>query len=214
MKHKHTQINAGLKISPVWFLILLLAIFLAGCGPNPLDVADAYKTTVQADQQAAADELARSIEQQKAEYAAQRKAAAAADIDAGIQTVIRFATLCAVLVLIAFAASLSITLRDIGRGAGQAAVKAMELKANLIPLDPVTRQYPLLLQSIGDYKFSLTNPNTDSVLILDTRNSADRLMVLSMARTQATGALAREINLSRKSGEKSTIDLLPLEVIE
>ena len=196
------------------FLLLLLMITLVGCAPNPLDEADAYAMTVQADQKAAADELARSIKQQKAEYDAQRKAAAAVEIDAAIQTVIRIATLCAVLVLIAFAASLSITLRDIGRGAGQAAIKAMDLKAHLIPLDPVTRQYPLLLQSIGNYKFSLTNPNTDSVLILDTRNAADRLMVLSMARTQATGTLARESRLSLKPGEISNIDLAPLEVIE
>jgi hypothetical protein len=196
------------------FLLLLLTLPLAGCAPNPLDVADAYATTVQADQQAATDELARSIKQQEAEYEAQRKAAAASEVDAGIKTVIRFATLCAVLVLIVFAASLSITLRDIGRGAGQAAIKALDLKAHLIPLDPVTRQYPLLLQSIGNYKFSLTNPNTNSVLILDTRNVADRLMVLSMARTQAAGALARESRLSLKPGEISQIDLSPLEVIE
>jgi hypothetical protein len=194
------------------FLLTMFVIMLTACAPDPRDAADA--TTVQADQAAADAELARIEKQRLADYEAQRKEAAAAELDAGIQTFIRYATLAAVLVVIALAVSLSITLRDIGRGAGLAAVTAMELKAHLIPLDPITRQYPLLLQSIGKGQFSLTNPNTDSVLILDTRKDGDRLMILAMARTQATGSLARESRLSLAPGEVSRIDLSALEVIE
>ena len=195
-------------------LWMFLVMTLAACAPDPRDVADAYATTIQADQSAADAELARIEKQRQADYEAQRKEAAAAEVDAGIKTFVGYATFAAVLVLIAFAVSLSIMLRDIGRGAGLAAVTAMDLKARLIPLDPVTRQYPLLLQSIGKGQFSLTNPNTDSVLILDTRKDADRLMILSMARTQATGSLAREARLSLQPGEVSRIDLSALEVIE
>jgi len=204
----------GCKAMKKIFLLMILVMALAACAPNPLDVADAYAITVQADQAAVDAEQARIERQRLADYEAQRKEAAAAEMDAAIQTFIRYATFAAVLVLIAFTVSLSIMLRDIGRGAGLAAVTAMDLKARLIPLDPVTRQYPLLLQSIGKGQFSLTNPNTDSVLILDTRKDADRLMILSMARTQATGSLAREARLSLQPGEVSRIDLSALEVIE
>lgn len=193
---------------------MFLVMTLAACAPDPRDAADAYATTTQADQAAADAEQARIERQRLADYDAQRKEAAATEVDAGIKTFVRFATFTAVLVLIAFAVSLSIMLRDIGRGAGLAAVTAMDLKARLVPLDPITRQYPLLLQSIGKGQFSLTNPNTDSVLILDTRKDADRLMILSMARTQATGSLARESRLSLQPGEVSRIDLSALEVNE
>ena len=48
--------------------------------------------------------------------------------------------------------------------------------------------------------------------MLDTRKDADRLMVMSMARTQAVGSLARESRLSLRPGEVSTIDLPALDV--
>lgn len=196
-------------------LLIVMAMFvLAGCGPNPMDVADAYATTVKADQAAKDSELARQLAEQQAEYDAAREAAAAAEFDAGLQTVIRYGTWTIVIVLVTFAAVLSLTIRDLANGSAQAAVTALDVKAHLIPLDPITRQYPLLLQPLGNYRFSLVNPNTDSVMLLDTQKSADRLMVLSMARTQATGSLARESRLSLHPGEVSRIDLTQLEALD
>lgn len=196
------------------FLIMTTLLILVGCAPNPMDVADAYAVTVQADQAAKDAELARRLAIQQARYEAARKEEAAAEFDKGLQTVIRFATFAAVMTLIAVAGSLAMAVRDYSRGSVQAAVTALDVKAHLIKLDPITRQYPLLLQSIGDGKFSLANPNTDSVLLFDTHKSADRLMVLAMARTQAHGSLARESRLSLHPGEVSRIDLSQLEVID
>lgn len=76
-------------------------------------------------------------------------------------------------------------------GLSNVAVEAAGVRANLIPLDRETRQFPLLRQVHGS-KYALHNPNTGSVLMLDTQREEDRQMISAMGATQLYGTVAHE----------------------
>jgi len=86
-------------------------------------------------------------------------------------------------------------------GAGVAHAKRNLAQPNQVKLDPVTRQFPLLITKVADGKYSLNNPNTGSTTMLYDRNPADRMMIQAMAATQHDGALAYQARMSHKPGE-------------
>ena len=77
-----------------------------------------------------------------------------------------------------------------GIQAGQAFGQAVILRARLIPLDKSTGQYPLL-QYAGHGKFTLTNPNTEKVLMLDSASPSDRQLIASVESVQTAGIITR-----------------------
>jgi hypothetical protein len=201
-------------------IVLIVALFsialTTACQPDPRLDADAYATRTDAEQRAADETQQREIKQDDHIYWSTRWQAASVKIDQMTAAALTVSKWTVSLVIIALGVSIARSLYVIGNGYGQVTLQRLELRSRLIPLDPVTRQYPLLLEKIGEGKFTLTNPNTDSVLMLDTHKAADRMMVLAMARTQGLGTLARESRLSLKPGEVAGLDLprLEVEVIE
>lgn len=93
--------------------------------------------------------------------------------------------------LIAVIASTVIAYHKVSVGMANAAVIGAELRANQIMLDVRTRQYPLLRHVHGG-RFMLTNPNNNSVIMLDAAQEADRQLIASVAAVQYGGMLAYE----------------------
>ncbi|HLE91807.1 MAG TPA: hypothetical protein VI753_11715, partial [Anaerolineales bacterium] len=81
-------------------------------------------------------------------------------------------------------------------GMAKATVRAMDVRANQIMLDRVTRQFPLFIQHVHGDKYALHNPNAGSVVMLDVSNPADRQMIATSGATQIAGVIAQEASRS------------------
>lgn len=79
----------------------------------------------------------------------------------------------------------------LGHGLARAEVKRRRFMATLIPLDPVTRQYPLLPYEGPAGVLRIHNPNTGQVLRLDQGSEANLNMVDNAAKVQAAGLLVQ-----------------------
>jgi hypothetical protein len=97
-------------------------------------------------------------------------------------------------------------------GLAQAAVRAAEVRANLIALDPETMQYPVFLQYLGKGLFSAVNLNTNAVTLLDSRSDPDRQMISAAGAVQLSGKIAREARLSSDPAGVSSMIPLVIEV--
>jgi hypothetical protein len=181
-------------------IIFFIMVILTACGTeDPRREAQAYETRSRADQEAASAEQQRqfALEEHQAEMTKQAWRQQVYDSTlATAKHVANFAVYVIGLTLGLSVCALLIystrTINETIKGIGAARVKAADIRAHLIPLDPMTRQYPAFLQYVGNGKFSLANLNTDSVMLLDTRNKPDQLMIRAMGATQYAGALAQE----------------------
>ena len=171
-------------------------VILASCAPDPRNQADAYKTTVLADQ-AAADQAearaARTVQDNQA--AAELLSTEAARVAAW-----RWFDYC-----LGAAGSVIVIGLAIGSswamiGSGRAMAKAADTRAMVVSfqLDESTRQYPALMTYLGAGRFSLANPNTQSVLMLDTRQPGDRQAIRAAGAVMLAGAVAREARRSNQ----------------
>ena len=79
-------------------------------------------------------------------------------------------------------------------GSVRANVKRQEFRATLIPLDPTTRQFPLLPYVAGG-KMRVYNPNTNSVICLDKSKEIDLHLADNQTRVQMTGLAAGDAKL-------------------
>lgn len=199
-------------------LILLAVALLAltSCAPDPRKQAEADATRIEAEQRAADAQQRREQEAAEHTQRMQDRDAAQTTTQQAMQDLIRAAALFGQLVLAMWMLALGVAggyaIYTTSRAWQTYTARRAEVLANLIHLDPKTRQYPLLLAYIGNGKYSLTDPNTDSVLLLDTRNDADRAKVISAANVLHSGALAQEARMSHRPGEVANIT--PIQVID
>jgi hypothetical protein len=162
-------------------VLCCLALLLAACAPDPRDAADAYRTTLLADQQAADQAQARAMRQEEWERTLPKRLEA-----------LNWALLIGSISLCVFLATAAIGGSWAAIGAGRAAARAAIVRANLIPLDAATRQFPLLLNYLGRGRYSLVDPNTEMVTLLDTRQPADRDKFRQMGMVKLAGVVAQE----------------------
>lgn len=182
-------------------LVFVMLFVTASCTPDPRREADAYATRRLADDTSAAQEQARMQDADAHAVWMQSLTNGMQWISALMQTALIATMFVVVVSLGSFGIGSSFAL--IGTGIGTA--KRQLLKPNQIRLDPVTRQYPILVTKISDGKYSLSNPNVGSVTMLYERNPADRMMIQAMGATQHAGALAYQSRLSHKPGEVAAI---------
>jgi len=202
-----------------WLTVCLFLLFaMAACTPDPRKEAQAFQIREAAEQDAlnqaqnrehAEDLHELQLEQLQVEQG-HREATAAqwrAALNMGIEIVKWFAIagLCYAILSIAQAISIG------SRGVAAAMVRAAEVKANTIGLDPSTRQFPLFLQSLGHGRFAAFNPNTNSVLLLDVRNEPDRRMIQAAGAVQYAGALAHE---ARQANDPSGVSMIHTPLID
>lgn len=178
-------------------LSLVIGLLLAGCATDPRNIAEAeqIRLEAQADARARAQELA---QQQRQFELHQAQAEAVSDqLTESWMGFIRWVgyalTAAAVVFVLAAAVGLSVGTVGAGRAAGELA----HVRANLIPLDVKTRQYPLYLQHIGHGRFTLTDANTGQVKMLDVRDSGDRQLIATAGAVRLSGAVAYEARRSR-----------------
>jgi len=92
-------------------------------------------------------------------------------------------------------------------GTGKAIAKAADFRADWMPMDVKTRQYPALRFVRGDI-FMLANPNDDSVMRLDVNQPADRQKVIAAGMTQFGGLLAYETARAKTDSGAENIPLI------
>jgi len=203
-------------------LTLVLWMLLSGCAPDPRKEAQAFQIRSQAQQQALNDEAARqnqeqlnAIELQKQQLEQQTREATAAEWNHGLNMVLHYGsfvmTAAVCFVLFMSARSVVSSFATVTEGTAKALVRRAEVRANLIQLDPVTRQYPAFIQYLGCGRFSVLNLNTNSVLMLDTRNEPDRQMIAAMGAVQYAGALAHE---ARQASDPTGVALIQAPIVD
>lgn len=181
----------GIVLAP-FILGLALAVLLSGCAVDPRNQADADNSRALTAEKVADQVQAREV---AAVDAAARQAQEAATQAARVraeQLVTRWASVAGSVSLAGVILAGGVGLGWFAVGAGRAGARAAEVRANLIPLNEVTRQYPAFLQYVGRGRFSLANLNTGQVLMLDTRNEADAQLVKVTASVLTMGVMARE----------------------
>jgi hypothetical protein len=204
------QILAGCFVA---LIALIVGVLLTGCSTvDPRKSAEAYATQSQADQ------LARDATQEREQKAildaiavkdAERTQAIkdAAMVNAkavyGWMTLWGGITLTIVLVYVLI--SIGRGLNVVIQGTGEAMARAAMVKANLIYLDKTTGQYPLVLEYAGKGLVSLTDPNTNTTLLLNTRNEPDRMMIQTAGAIRHVGVLSAAASRSKDPAGVSMI---------
>jgi hypothetical protein len=178
-------------------LYCLLILLLTACAPDPRKQAIADETISGAQQNA----LDRSQQRQIAADLHQSKMSDLAAATTARQTAqqLLWQNLGYSLIALIWVSSLGIAVgvAYTSIAASRAIARRAELQANLVRLDPVTRQYPLLLQYVGKGSYTLANPNTGSVMYLDTRQPEHRQLIQASGAVQLAGVIAREAAHSR-----------------
>lgn len=203
-------------------ILLVLTVLLAACQPDPRREAEAYATRSQADLEAANAEQARQqseelhqVEMQKAQIDLETKQATADSWRHGVNLFFRvvfwFAIAAVCYTLFVGAQKTVDAYGKVTAGVGDAIVRAATVRANLIQLDVKTRQYPVFLNYIEKGKYALVNPNTNSTILLDTRNEPDRQMIASVSGVQIAGMIGYE---ARKSNDAASIALISPPIVE
>lgn len=179
--------------------LCLLALSLAGCAADPRRAADADATRLLAEQQAADAEQAREQQADIHAMEIETRKAAQAEWQSAINKVIHTAAVFGQVTVALWMLSLGAAGVWTMLGTSRAYSIWIENKANQIPLDKSTRQFPLLIYK-GAGMYTLTNPNDNSVLLLDTHKPADLAKVKAMANVQYAGALGQEAKWSSQPG--------------
>jgi len=190
---------------------LLALLALSACGVDPRKEAAAEATRIQAQSQAADAAQLREHNDAMNKLAEQERTAEIARINevqakrvAAMNTMWTtfkiFGSVGLAVTLLALAVSIS----RASYGIAQATVTAAELRANLIQLDRVTRQFPLLRQVHGT-RYALHNPNSGSVLMLDTARDEDRQLITALGMTQLAGVIGQE---SRQSSDPAGLAMM------
>lgn len=188
-----------------YLLITLFVILLVSCSPDPRKEASAYATTTQADQQAADQAQDRDTRYELDQIRIQNEQAAQAEKQAATARIIRWVSYFILTALCFSITSSGLAYSWAVIGVGRGISESAQLKARLIPLDPRTRQFPLLTY-VGKGRYTLANPNADSVMLLDSRNAPDRQMIAAMGYTQAAGAIAQEAALAQDPSGVSMVN--------
>lgn len=195
-------------------LVLLLAILsISACAPDPRKEAQAYAIKSEAEQQALSQEQARqqseelhNLEVQREQIDIQNERANSA---VWVSIADTFLTSLAAIFLVTLTA-LAYQITRASRGISDAVSVAAMNRANLIPLNPITRQFPLIKQ-VSEHRFAIHNPNTGSVKLLDERNPEDRQMIAAAAQVQVSGVLASE---ARQSNDPAGMAMIRPPVLD
>jgi hypothetical protein len=202
-------------------ILFAVALALFGCMPSPQDVAEADVMRVEARQAEldaiqAREQLARmneielenALREQELKDAALENAKAAAARAAywgGLAL-----TVSLVIVFLSVGASAGIAIY----GSGRAFARAAMVKANLIYLDKATGQFPLVLEYAGKGLVTLTDPNTNTTLLLNTRNEPERMMIQTAGAVRHVGVLAAAASKSKDPTGMAMIQPLIIDAEE
>lgn len=200
------------------YALIFLIFVLSACTPDPRRQAEADAMREATNQKRLDAEQARSQRDDlnAAQVADARRNAAVKDAaleDAKIvaRWMTRFAGAALIFTLCFTVVSVGQAARKAVLGMGEAAARAAMVRANLIYLDPKTGNYPALLEYVGNGRYSMTDMNTKTTMLLDTRNDPDRLMVRGAMAVRHVGVLSSNAAKSKDAEGVSIIQPLILD---
>lgn len=187
------------------FISIFIITLLSSCAPDPRREADAYATRTEAEQRAADETQARQNKEQVHTYWMDNFIAWQANIQNAVQRFVNTVAWVAPFTAFVWMIGLGVAGVHVMLATSKAYSVWANNKANLISLDKSTRQYPLFITRTGKNVIAITNPNDNSVMLLDENKPADRQKILAMANVQYAGALAQEAVKSENPGEVTQI---------
>jgi hypothetical protein len=200
----------------VIFSVMLFV--LSACSVDPRNAADAYQTRIEADQAAKDSQQARAQEQALNEIAIQDAQREQAIKDAGLAKaqeaygwIVYWGGIALTLTIVSAVISVGVGASYAIVGSGRAAAQAAMVRANLVYLDKSTGQFPQLIQYVGNGKYSLTDPNDHSTLMLDTRNEPDRVAIRGALAVRHALVMA---NAASKSADPTGVAMVQPLVLE
>lgn len=186
-------------------LLALIALSVSACAVDPRKDAAGYAARIEADQSALNQTQARRILNEDHAVELSHEIATVQEWSAAENKVVHVGAIALQIILWMIAVPGGIALAIALIGTGTAWVRYVHVRANLVPLDRVTRQYPQLITYVGRGRYAISNLNVDSTRLLDTRQDADRQMILGMSNVQYAGALGHEARLSLQSGQMAAM---------
>lgn len=190
-------------------LLVMLALILVSCAPDPREQAEARAITSEANQRAADEAQARAIEAEEHEIEMQNKRAAQATWQEFVNDAIVFSSYFVRFTLMLWLLSLGaggvVMVKASVQAYAKYANRRAEVLAEIIKIDPNTHTYPVFMVDTGKNVKALMNPNDNSVTLFDVNNPADRAKVQAMANVLHAGQLARHARLSHRPGEVAQI---------
>jgi len=196
---------------------ILLVMLISACAPDPRKEAEAYATRIEADQNALNSEQNRQHAEQLHQFELQRRAmdqenqkAIQPQWQLALNRAIWGGSITLIIVVCFSVVSVTRTINQTVEGVGAAFVRRADVGANLIPLDRVTRQFPLFIQHVHGDKYALHNPNVGSVVMLDVSNPADRQMIATSGATQIAGVIAQE---ARQSTDPAGVSIIQPPIV-
>lgn len=196
----------------------LIFVMLTACAPDPRREAEAYAIQSEAEQKALDAERARNTQVELDRLTVENtvietghKEATKAEWRRGLNNAIKYGFIFFTVGLCVSLLVLSYSISRASIGISNAVTQGSMVRANLIRLDPVTRQYPLLVNYVGKGRYSLTDPNTATVMMLDTRQDGDRQMIAGAMNTRQVGALAM---MAKEMQDASAMPMIePTEIL-
>jgi len=196
---------------------ILLVMLISACAPDPRKEAEAYATRIEADQNALNSEQNRQHAEQLHQFELQRRAmdqenqkAIQPQWQLALNRAIWGGSITLIIVVCFSVVSVTRTINQTVEGVGAAFVRRADVGANLIPLDRVTRQFPLFIQHVHGDKYALHNPNVGSVVMLDVSNPADRQLIATSGATQIAGVIAQE---ARQSTDPAGVSIIQPPIV-
>lgn len=191
--------------------VVLLVMVLAGCAPDPRNVAEAEAIRLQAEQQAADAAQERLMAQDQHALDLAQAQAVQAETVAARGRLIRYGSMSGVIALvILLGASVYVYSSTVAPGLAQAAVTAADIKARCIPLDRATRAYPMLMTDLGGGRTALAIPGVFGVLPLDQAQVPNEQMAATLGQVQCLGLL---VDAAKRSDQAGTLPMLQAPVI-
>jgi predicted NBD/HSP70 family sugar kinase len=192
------------------FAGIAILVLMSSCAPDPRKEAEAFATTTKAQQDALTQEQNRQhaeelfqLQKQQEILAYQMNAQLTQRLWSAIYITL---TIVAVAAIILGGRSTIQAYEIVSVGLANAAVQRADIQSRLISLDPRTGQYPLLVEHIGKGIVTLTDPNTATVMQLDTRQDGDRLMIKGAMATRHTYVLSQAAARSEAPAGVSIIE--------
>lgn len=185
----------------IFFLFSLTILTITGCAPDPRNAADARRTDILSAQTAMDQVQSRNQQASEDAIALQEQQALLSQKISSTQLLIYWGFIAAAFATFVAISGFGIGLAWASIASGKAWARFIQLRSSLIPLNALTRQFPLIFQYLGHGKYSLANPNTEQVTLLDTSNPSDRHMITVMGAVQLAGAIATEARRSKDGGQ-------------
>lgn len=200
------------------FIFSVMLFILSACGADPRNEADAYQTRIEADQAALSAAQVRAQEQAMNEIANQDAQREQAIKDAGLAKaqeaygwIVYWGGIALTLTIVSAVISVGVGASYAIVGSGRAAAQAAMVRANLVYLDKSTGQFPQLIQYVGNGKYSLTDMNDHSTLMLDTRNEPDRVAIRGAIAVRHALVMA---NAASKSADPTGVAMVQPMIID